>query len=128
MAIAVVVGLLWASCHLPLFLLYDLAASDPSRLPSCYLRTAALAIVLAWLDNSTAGALLVVMIAHAAGNLHPFFTISGEPPTLVATAPLTELAYVVALAVAGYAGSRTLSRDGTLPPVPGREADHGDPV
>lgn len=121
LVIAVVVGILWASWHLPLFLLFDLAAYDAGILPSYYLTTMAQSVIFAWMYNSTSGGLLVVMIAHAAGNLPPFLAVTGETPELVATLPIRELTYVaVALAVVLYAGSRTLSRDGELPPIPGR--------
>ena len=120
--IAVVVGILWASWHLPLFFLYDVAAYDAGMLPTYYLTTIAQAIVFAWLYNSTKGGLLVVMIAHAAGNLPPFLAVTGETPGVIATLPMTEVAYTTAaLAVVLYAGPRTLSRDGELPPVPGRQ-------
>ncbi|MCW8173031.1 CPBP family intramembrane metalloprotease [Natrialba swarupiae] len=63
--VAVLVGILWASWHLPLFLLYDLPAYDPATLHSYYLTTILWAIVLAWLYNSTGGGLLVVIIARS---------------------------------------------------------------
>ncbi|TYT62911.1 CPBP family intramembrane glutamic endopeptidase [Natrialba swarupiae] len=125
--VAVLVGILWASWHLPLFLLYDLPAYDPATLHSYYLTTILWAIVLAWLYNSTGGGLLVVIIAHAAGNLPPFLAVTGETPELVATLPIRELTYlVVALVIVGYAGPRTLSRDGELPPVAGRKSTDSD--
>ena len=127
LAIAVVVGILWASWHLPIFFFYDLAAYDPGTLPTYYLTTTAQAIVFAWMYNSTNGGLLVVMIAHAAGNLPPFLAVTSETPGVVATLPMTELAYTTAaLVVIIYAGSRTLSRDGNLPPVAGRQTTDDD--
>ncbi len=127
LAVAILVGILWASWHLPLFLWYDLSAYDPAALHTYYIRTVLWAVVLAWLYNSTDGGLLVVMIAHAAGNLPPFLTVTGETPEPVATLPISELTYlVVALAVVLYAGSRTLSRDGELPSVPGRQLTDAD--
>lgn len=127
LAVAIIIGILWASWHLPLFLFYELTAYDPATLQSYYLTTILWAIVLAWLYNSTNGGLLVVIIAHAAGNLPPFLTVTSETPELVVTLPITELAYLfVALAVILYAGSRTLSRDGELPPVPGRQPTDAD--
>lgn len=121
LVIAAIVGILWTSWHLPLYLLYDLAAYDATALHTVYVVTICWSIILAWMYNSTNGGLLVVMIAHAAGNLPPFLSVTGETPGPVATLPMTELAYTtVALAVVLYAGSRTLSRGGELPPVAGR--------
>lgn len=125
--IAVFVGIFWASWHLPLFLLYDLTAYDPATLHSYYLTTILWSIVLTWLYNSSNGGLLVVIIAHAAGNLPPFLAVTGETLELVATLPIRELVYlVIALVIVLYAGSRTLSRDGELPPVPGRTPTESD--
>ena len=127
LAAAIVVGLLWSSWHLPLFLWYELAAYDPATLHVYYLTTVAQSVVFAWLYNSTDGGLLVVMIAHAAGNLPPFLVVTGETPGLVATLPVRELTYVaVALVVVVYAGSRTLSRDDELPPVAGLRTTDAD--
>ena len=127
LSIAIVVGILHASWHLPIFFLYDLAAYDAGMLPTYYLTVTAQAIFFAWMYNSTSGGLLVVMIAHAAGNLPPFLAVTGETPGVVATLPMTELAYTTAaLAVVLYAGTRTLSRDGDLPPVAGRQTTDDD--
>lgn len=119
---AVVIGVLWAGWHLPLAVLLDLGSfADPVDYLAIQV---AKSIVLAWLYNETGGALLVAMVVHAAGNMPGFLTVTGETPLVAEQLPVTPLYYcVVAAIVVLYAGHRTLTRDGSLPAVPGRVTD-----
>lgn len=67
---AVVIGILWALWHLPLFYLHDVGAYDASGYWTSYLPHLVLeSVALAWLYNGTGGSLLFPMVAHALGNL-----------------------------------------------------------
>jgi membrane protease YdiL (CAAX protease family) len=78
-AVALGIGAVWASWHLPLFLLFDLQPYDPASLPTYYLALMADSVILAWLFNAT-GSVLVPMAFHAAGNMPALATVSGSLP------------------------------------------------
>lgn len=123
LAANVLIGLAWASWHLPLFVLMD-HAYDPANLGPYYATLVSASVVFGWLYNSTDGALPVVMVAHAASNMPPFLAIAGEEPWLVELLPVSAALYATcAVAVVWYAGADTLTRDGSLPDVPGTPSD-----
>lgn len=66
-AASVILGLLWATWHLPLFLF---PASDTfgQSFPLYVLQVTAMSVAMAWLYWRTDGSLLLVMILHAAVN------------------------------------------------------------
>lgn len=78
--VALGVGALWATWHLPLFFLFDLAPYDPSNLPTYYLVAMLDSVVLAWLFNETGGSVLAPMAYHAADNLPGVMLVSGSLP------------------------------------------------
>ena len=63
---AVIVGILWSAWHLwPVLAPGGLGSTEASDVVLTFVRLIAMAIVYAWLYNSTRGSLLIVMIAHA---------------------------------------------------------------
>ena len=67
MAAAVLLGLIWAAWHLPLFLL---PGTPQSQLPFGWfvVQTVAFSVVLAWVYRRTGGSLLLVVLMHGAVN------------------------------------------------------------
>jgi uncharacterized protein len=64
---SLVLGVVWAGMHLPLWLLPDVGFADQST-PLYIAQVMAISVVLAWLYNATGGSLLLTGIAHAAVN------------------------------------------------------------
>jgi membrane protease YdiL (CAAX protease family) len=110
LAAALIVGPLWGCYHLPLWLTGN--ESHPIILfPAFVLSAIALSVLLAWIYNSTAGSLLLVVLFHATANLPVTFLIAPLgidmiQPFLIFTA----LLIVAAAAVVGFAGTADLSR------------------
>lgn len=122
--VATTSGLVWAIWHIPLYFVMD-HAYDPANLGPYLVYAMAASAIFGWLYNSTGGGIVVVMIAHAAGNMTSFLTVTGEQPTLVESIPISEVAYVIAaVLVVWYAGASTLSRDGSIPPIPSQSHDN----
>jgi membrane protease YdiL (CAAX protease family) len=111
LAAGVAVGVAWAAWHLPLHVAGYTFADDNLALFTVYL--AALAVVMAWVYNSTAG-VLPVMVLHAAHNMPGFLA-----PADGASSPLLDHSLVlvaatwVALAalLAAYYGPQRLAVD-----------------
>ena len=110
LAAALIVGPLWGCYHLPLWLTGN--ESHPIILfPAFVLSAIALSVLLAWIYNSTAGSLLLVVLFHATANLPVTFLIAPLgidmiQPFLIFTA----LLIIAAAAVVGFAGKADLSR------------------
>jgi hypothetical protein len=108
---SVVVGVVWALWHLPLF---AIPGAPQSQVPFSLfvVQAVALCVVFAWAYNGTKGSLPVVLLLHAsvntwAGALRILPEATGSLlPWLLATA----LACVVAVALVLAYGSSTLSR------------------
>lgn len=64
---SIVVGLVWAAWHAPLFAIEGTSQSGSSW-AWFTLQAVALAVVLTWVYNGTAGSLLLVVLAHGAVN------------------------------------------------------------
>jgi len=62
-----VLGVLWASWHIPLFFVRDTDKFGQS-FPLYLLQATALSVAMAWLYANTRGSLLPVMLMHAAVN------------------------------------------------------------
>lgn len=60
-------GVLWALWHLPLFFLHG-SGSDGQSFPIYLLHVTALSVAMAWLYWKTGGSLLLVMLMHASVN------------------------------------------------------------
>jgi membrane protease YdiL (CAAX protease family) len=67
---SVLLGVIWAGVHLPLWLLPDFGFADQS-LPLYVVQVTAISVVLAWIYNATGGSLLLTGLAHAAVNGWP---------------------------------------------------------
>lgn len=78
--VALGIGAIWATWHLPLFLLFDLEPYDPSTLPTYYGTLMVDSVILAWLFNESGGSVLAPMVYHAAGNLPTIMAVSGTLP------------------------------------------------
>lgn len=127
---AVVLGPLWGSWHLPLWLTGN--ESHPLIMfPAFVLSAIALSVLLTWIYNSTGGSLLLVVLLHATANL-PVTVLLG-PLGIDALQPFlifTALLIIVAGVVVGFAGpadlSRTQQKQTTehtqTPPTPGARA------
>lgn len=114
---SVIVGVVWAAWHVPLFVFAAGTAIDPGGTPNLTVYTAgtiALSITLAWVYNSTGGSILLAMLVHGVANNHS--VLVPAPPLDLATADLLETTgfVAVALVVIALFGHRTLS-SGPLP-------------
>jgi uncharacterized protein len=101
---SLVLGVVWAGMHLPLWLLPDFGFADQS-IPLYVAQVMAISVVLAWLYNATGGSLLLTGIAHAAVNGWPSpwgIAVQALPPEtrLTATADFHVLITVASIAVA----------------------------
>ncbi len=67
---SVVLGVIWAGVHLPLWLLPDFGFASQS-VTVYFVQVVAISVVLAWLYNATGGSLLLTGLAHAAVNGWP---------------------------------------------------------
>ena len=65
---SLIVGVIWAFYHLPLFFTGQ-AFRSPSLLVPFVVSGLALSVILTWVYNSTVGSLLLVVLLHAAANL-----------------------------------------------------------
>lgn len=114
-----VVGVVWAGWHLPLFVFDSVLYAD--RPPAIYLAyVVALAVVFTWLYNSTRGSVLLAVVLHAGMNnatvLIPApesgLTASGLETTLFAVQ--TAAVVAVAVVLVAYYGADTLAARETL--------------
>jgi len=105
---ALLVGVAWVPWHLP-ELISD--ASERPLLPFCLIIMAE-SVILAWLYNSTAGSLPVVMLFHAAFNSFTKFFLADLQGNASQAAwwTLSLLTAAFATAVVWYAGSRSLTK------------------
>lgn len=71
-AAAVVLGVIWAAWHLPLFFMAGTDTTGQS-FPLFLVSVTAISVALAWLYTRTGGSLLLVMLMHAAANNTPHF-------------------------------------------------------
>jgi uncharacterized protein len=67
---SIVLGIIWAGVHLPLWLLPDFGFGSQS-VPLYIVQVTAISVVLAWIYNATGGSLLLTGLAHAAVNGWP---------------------------------------------------------
>jgi len=77
-AASVLLGVIWASWHLPLFFVPE-ADKFGQSFPVYLLAVTALSVAMAWLYANTRGSLLPVMLLHAAANNMKDIVVSAEP-------------------------------------------------
>lgn len=115
------IGIVWALWHVPLILA---GAGNFTTFYQYVLMVVATSVLLGWLYNNTDGALPVVMVTHAASNMAPFGRVTGEMPAIFDAVPGNVLFYLCCAAlVVLSAGSKTLTRNGSLPDIPGRSGE-----
>ncbi len=115
---SVVVGVVWGLWHVPLILG---GAGTFTVFWEYMLNVTAISVIFGWLYNNTSGALPAVMIAHAAHNMPPVGAPAGGVPAVFDAVSGDTMVYVCcAVLIALSVGTHTLTRDGTLPAVPGR--------
>jgi uncharacterized protein len=84
LTVGLVIGLVWALWHAPLFLMES--TSQASFSPIWFtIHAVALSVVLTWVYNSTGGSLLIAVLFHGAINGWYDWTISGLAPDAVAS-------------------------------------------
>lgn len=65
---SVILGMVWACWHLPLFFWFPEADTSGQSFPLFLLQVSAISVAMAWLYAKTRGSLLLVMLFHAAIN------------------------------------------------------------
>lgn len=65
---SVLLGIIWACWHLPLFFFFPKADTYGQSFPGYVLQVTALSVAIAWLYGHTHGSLLLAMLMHAAVN------------------------------------------------------------
>ncbi len=104
-AATLVLGLLWACWHLPLFFLRQADAYGQS-FPMYALQVTALSVAMGWLYWQTKGRLLLVMLMHAAVNntkdIVPSATTGATDPFALSHSLVGWLTVVLMWILAGY--------------------------
>lgn len=116
---SLLLGIVWAFWHLPLFLM-----GAPRNETGSFLLYAiliiAVSILLTWCYNSTGGSVLLAMVFHAtvnsSGSLLPVQRSVADQWALVIDITSIIAMWVVALAVLVWSGSASLSREGVPDP------------
>ncbi|MFN2398632.1 MAG: CPBP family intramembrane glutamic endopeptidase [Gemmatimonadaceae bacterium] len=75
---SILLGVLWATWHLPLFFIPE-ASTFGQSFPLYLMQVMALSVAMAWLYSNTRGSLLPVMLMHAAVNNMKDIVPSAEP-------------------------------------------------
>lgn len=116
------IGVVWGLWHVPMILA---GAGDFTVFWEYMLNVISMSVILGWLYNNTKGALPAVMIAHASHNMPPIGDVAGNAPAAFDVLSGDAVFYLLCASVITlYAGSQTLTRDGTIPDVPGQLSEH----
>ena len=116
--VSVGIGVLWGLWHVPMILA---GLGNFTAFWEYMVMITAVSVLHGWLYNATKAALPVVMITHAAHNMPPIGSPTGDVPAVFDVLSGDAMVYLFcASLIALYAGSRTLTRDETLPEVPGQ--------
>jgi membrane protease YdiL (CAAX protease family) len=101
---SLILGVIWAGLHLPLWLLPDFGFADQS-IPLYLVQVLAFSVVLAWLYNATGGSLLLTGMAHAAINgwPTPWGASLQSLPVEVRAAPISEFHILITAATLAFA-------------------------
>ena len=114
---SVILGIIWATWHLPLFFIPDTSTFGQS-FPVYLLQVTALSVVVAWLYWRTEGSLMLVMLLHAAVNNTKDIVPSAVPgatntfalsPSLVAWLTVAFLWITAVYFLVRMSGTTTLS-------------------
>jgi uncharacterized protein len=85
---SVLLGMIWACWHLPLFFIRGTTTTGQS-FPLYFLQVTAVSVALAWLYERTGGSLLLTMLMHAAANntkdIVPSAVIGATSPLALST-------------------------------------------
>ncbi|WP_254522279.1 CPBP family intramembrane glutamic endopeptidase [Natrinema caseinilyticum] len=120
---AVGIGIAWALWHLPMFYLYDVPAYDVSGFWTTYLFTLIVqSITLAWLYNSTRGAVLLPMLYHSLGNLPALVEPVGDVGIIAERIPEV-LSILLVVSLIAFYGRRSLASSAPDPLIPGAIAE-----
>lgn len=112
------VGIVWGLWHVPMILA---GAGNFTVFWEYMLNITLMSVILGWLYNNTNGALPAVMITHASHNMPPIGEVTGDAPAVFGTLSGDSLFYLFCASfIVLYAGAQTLTRDRTLPEVPGQ--------
>jgi membrane protease YdiL (CAAX protease family) len=115
------IGVLWGLWHVPMILA---GLGDFAAFREYMLMILTVSVIYGWLYNTTEAALPVVMITHASHNMPPLGSPTGDVPAVFNVLSGDAIFYLVcALFIVLYAGSQTLTRDGTLPKIPGHRKE-----
>jgi len=76
---SILLGVIWASWHLPLFFIFPGADTNGQSFPLYLLQVTALSVAIAWLWWRTNGSLLLPMLLHAAANNTKDIVPSAQP-------------------------------------------------
>ena len=116
------IGTVWGLWHVPMILA---GAGNFTVFWEYMLNVIFMSVILGWLYNNTKGALPVVMIAHASHNMPPVGDIAGNAPAVFDVLSGDTVFYLFcASVIVLYTGSQTLTRDRTLPDIPGQFREH----
>ncbi|ELZ42599.1 hypothetical protein C463_10660, partial [Halorubrum californiense DSM 19288] len=116
------IGVIWGLWHVPMILT---GTGYFTFFWYCMVNVTAISVILGFLYNNTEGALPAVMIAHASHNMPRIGDAAGDVPAVFDILSGDTVLYLLcASIIALYAGSQTLTRDGTLPAVPGQLGDY----
>jgi membrane protease YdiL (CAAX protease family) len=103
---SVLVGILWACWHLPLFFFFPAADTFGQSFPVYVLQVTAISVAMAWLWGNTKKSLLLVMLLHAAVNNTKDIVPSAVPgatnPFALSTSPVAWLTVALLWICAAY--------------------------
>ncbi|KAB1188616.1 MULTISPECIES: CPBP family intramembrane glutamic endopeptidase [Haloferax] len=114
----VVVGLVWAVWHLPLFYIPSETIYYRNPFVGFAVSITLLSVLMTWVYNNTNGSLLPALLFHASFNWSQvmFPVLDSDPASLA----FVVLLAVSTIAVVGYSGAKTLVRGGGEPPTAAR--------
>lgn len=117
---SLVLGLIWAAWHLPLFWTEGASLHDSSIL-ALFLRLPATSLMFTWLYQRTQGSLLLAIIFHAALNLFAAAPTAGSTPTVAWIAVvvhwLVAMALIPSIRRRGLLSKPITGTSPTVPPV-----------
>jgi len=112
---ALIIGVVWAIWHLPLFLIAGLPQASLPFAPFL-VWIVSQSIIFAWVYNSTEGSLLFAIVFHTAINLFiQLFSIlpAQEVDLTLPFIVLASLGFLTAVAIVALTGSRLSARGGS---------------